>query len=212
MMDSLPTGVTMRDLGEYRLRDLRVPEHVFQVVAPDLPDNATVDRVLATILFTDIVNSTARAVELGDQRWRALLGAHHALAHEILPRFQGREVRSTGDGVFAEFDTPTRAIRCAWAIAESIERLGLEIRAGVHTGECERVGDALEGVAVHLAARVADLAKGGEVLVSSTVKDLVAGSAMTFTDHGTHVFKGLPDEWHVFSVQRNTNASSQATN
>jgi class 3 adenylate cyclase len=205
LRDNLPPGVTVRDLGEYRLGDLKRPERVFQVVAPDLPENDAVDRVLATILFTDIVDSTATAVELGDQRWRALLMEHHMLVHDHLMHFRGREVRSTGDGVFAAFDMPTQAIQCAWAILVSTRRLGLDIRAGIHAGECELVADALEGVAVHLAARVAAVAKGGEVLVSSTVKELVAGSPITFADGGTHVFKGLPDEWRVWSVERKTN-------
>ena len=199
---SLPPGTRLRDLGEHRLRDLQRPERLFQLVVPDLLDEAALDRVLATILFTDIVGSTATAVEVGDQRWRALLAGHHAQVRAHLRRFHGREIRTTGDGIFAAFDTPTRAIQCASAIGEAVQRLGLEIRAGVHTGECEPVGEGLEGVAVHAAARVADLAEGGEVLVSSTVKDLVAGSALAFADRGTHVLKGLPGEWRLFAVER----------
>jgi class 3 adenylate cyclase len=206
---SLLPGTRLRDLGEYRLRDLDRPERVFQLLPPDLPDEAAPDRVLATILFTDIVSSTATAVELGDRRWRALLADHHALVREHLPRFRGREVRTTGDGVFAVFDTPTQAIECARALGESVGRLGIEIRAGVHTGECELVGDALEGVAVHVAARVADIAEAGEVLVSSTVKDLVAGTGIAFADRGTHAFKGLPGEWRLFAVTGTTGSSWQ---
>lgn len=207
---SLLSGTTLRDLGVYRLRDLDQPERVFQLVAPDLPDDSAWDRVLTTILFTDIVSSTATAVELGDRRWRALLASHHDLVREHLLRFRGREVRTTGDGVCAAFDTPTRAIECARALGESLRRLGIEIRAGVHTGECELVGDALEGVAVHAAARVADVAEGGEVLVSSTVKDLVAGSAIAFVERGTHVFKGLPGEWRLFSISGTTGSHVQS--
>ena len=198
--DNLPPATKLRDLGEYRLRDLNRPERVFQLIAPDVSDDAAADRVLATILFTDIVSSTAMAVELGDQRWRALLAGHHTIVRDQLPRFRGREIRSTGDGVLAAFDTPSRAIQCARAISEDVCRLGIQIRAGVHTGECEVVGDALEGVAVHVAARVAALAEGSELLVTSTVKDLMAGSAIAFADRGTQVFKGLPGEWRLFSV------------
>jgi class 3 adenylate cyclase len=197
---AMPPGTWLRDLGEYHLKDLDEPEHVFQLITADLADDVAPDRVLATILFTDIVSSTATAVALGDQRWLALLAVHHALVREHLPRFRGREIRTTGDGVFAAFDTPTRAIECARAIGERVRSLGLEIRAGVHTGECETVGDALEGVAVHFAARVADLAEGGEVMVSGTVKDLVAGSGIAFADRGTHALKGVPGEWRLFSV------------
>jgi class 3 adenylate cyclase len=200
--DTLPPNCRLRDLGEYRMRELNVPEHVFQLVALDLPDDAAADRVLATILFTDIVNSTATAAALGDRPWRALLADHHAIVRESLPRFRGRQIRSTGDGVFAAFDTPTRAIQCANAIGERVHRIGIEVRAGVHTGECELVGDVLEGVAVHIAARIAGAADGNEVLVSSTPKELVAGSTIAFTDRGFHVFKGLPGEWHLFSVQQ----------
>ena len=155
---SLPPGATLHDLGEYRLRDLSRAEHVFELSAPDLHDVVPIERVLATILFTDIVGSTATAVELGDKRWRALLAGHHGVVREQLMRFRRREIRSTGDGIFAVFDTPTQAIQCASAIGDAVRRLGIQIRAGVHTGECELVGEALEGIAVHFAARVADLA------------------------------------------------------
>ncbi|HKX01081.1 MAG TPA: adenylate/guanylate cyclase domain-containing protein [Methylomirabilota bacterium] len=158
------------------------------------------DRVLATILFTDIVDATRRAAELGDRRWRDVLQAHHATVRGELGRFRGREIDNAGDGFLASFDGPARAVRAGCSIAESVRRLGLEIRAGVHTGECEVIGDKLGGIAVHIGARVAALAQGGEVLVSSTVKDLVAGSGLRFEDRGVHALKGVPGEWHLFAV------------
>ena len=158
------------------------------------------DRVLATVLFTDIVGSTERATELGDRRWRELLERHHGLVRSQLDRFQGREVYTAGDGFFAAFDGPARAIRCAGAIGEAVRGLGLEIRAGLHTGECELVGEKIAGVAVNTGARVAALAEPGEVLVSSTVKDLVAGSGIEFEDRGTHDLKGVPGEWRLYAV------------
>jgi pimeloyl-ACP methyl ester carboxylesterase len=160
------------------------------------------DRVLATVLFTDIVDATRRAAELGDRRWRDVLQAHHATVRGELGRFRGREIDTAGDGFLASFDGPARAVRAGCSIAESVRRLGLEIRAGVHTGECEVIGDKLGGIAVHIGARVAALAQGGEVLVSSTVKDLVAGSGLRFEDRGVHALKGVPGEWHLFAVDR----------
>ena len=158
------------------------------------------DRVLATVLFTDIVGSTERAAELGDRRWTALLGEHHALVRERLERFRGKEIRIAGDGFLATFDGPARAIRCACAIRDAVRGLGIEIRAGLHTGEIELTGTGIEGIAVHLGARISALAHAGEVLVSNTVKDLVAGSGIEFADRGTHVLKGVPGEWHVHLV------------
>ncbi|MGZ6974684.1 MAG: adenylate/guanylate cyclase domain-containing protein [Acidimicrobiia bacterium] len=160
-----------------------------------------VDRILATVAFTDIVGSTQRAAELGDREWRNLLDQHDAAVRRELQRFNGREVNTTGDGMLAAFDGPARGIRCARAITEAMEPLGVEIRAGLHTGECEVRGSDLGGLAVHIAARVGSLAAPGEVLVSSTVKDLVAGSGITFTERGTHVLKGVPDEWRLYSVE-----------
>ena len=159
------------------------------------------DRVLATVLFTDIVASTERAAELGDRRWRDLLGAHHAAVRRELERFRGREVDTAGDGFLATFDGPARAIRCAGAIVEAVRSLEIEVRAGLHTGEIELLGGGIAGIAVHIAARVSGLAGPGEVLVSSTVKDLVAGSGLRFADRGTHTLKGVPDEWRLFSVE-----------
>jgi class 3 adenylate cyclase len=163
---------------------------------------ALVDRVLATVLFTDIVGSTAKAAELGDRRWRDLLDQHYAVIRSALARFRGREVKSTGDGVLATFDGPARGVRCARAIVDQIRTLGLEIRAGLHTGECEIIGDDVGGIAVHIGARVAELAAAGEVLVSGTVKDLVAGSGLQFGDRGPQVLKGIPGEWRLFAAER----------
>jgi len=159
------------------------------------------DRVLATILFTDIVNSTETVARLGDSDWRDLIERHHAIVRRQLERFRGREIDTAGDGFVASFDGPARGIRCARAIAESVTALGLEIKAGLHTGECEVADGKLAGLAVHIAARIAALAGPGEVLISSTVKDLVVGSEMKFLDRGAHAFKGVPGEWHVFAVE-----------
>ena len=158
------------------------------------------DRVLATVLFTDIVGSTERATQLGDRRWRELLDAHHAAVRRELERFRGREIDTAGDGFLASFDGPARAIRCAEAAVESVRGLGLDIRAGVHTGECELHGGKLAGIAVHIGARVAGQAGPGEVLVSSTVRDLVAGSGLEFEDRGAASLKGVPGEWRLYAV------------
>jgi pimeloyl-ACP methyl ester carboxylesterase len=158
------------------------------------------DRVLATVTFTDIVDATRKAVEVGDRRWRDLLEAHHALIREQLAKFRGREIDTAGDGFLAAFDGPARAVRAACAIASGVRKLGLQIRAGLHTGECEIMGAKLGGVAVHIGARIASLATGDEVLVSHTVKDLVAGSGLRFEDRGLHALKGVPGEWHLFAV------------
>jgi pimeloyl-ACP methyl ester carboxylesterase/class 3 adenylate cyclase len=158
------------------------------------------DRVFATVLFTDIVGSTERAARIGDRRWRDLIEMHHQLVRAQLERFRGREVDTAGDGFMATFDGPARAIRCARALVGVIDELGLEIRAGVHTGECEQRGEKLGGIAVHIAARVAATAGSGEVLVSQTVKDLVAGSGIAFEDRGVHELKGVPDPWRLFAV------------
>jgi class 3 adenylate cyclase len=158
------------------------------------------DRVLATVLFTDIVGSTARAAELGDAAWRGLLGRHHTLVRGELVRYRGEELDTAGDGFFAAFDGPGRAIECACAIRDAVRALDLEIRAGLHTGECERVDGKLGGIAIPTGSRIASLAEPGEVLVSSTVRDLVAGSGISFEDRGTHELKGVPGEWRVYAV------------
>ncbi len=159
------------------------------------------DRVLATILFTDIVGSTARLAELGDAGWQALLEQHHALVRRQLTRFRGRELDTAGDGFFASFDGPARGIRCAREISRSVSDLGLEVRAGLHTGECQQVDGKFGGIAVHIGARVAAQAGPGEVLVSGTVKDLVAGSGIEFGDRGVRELKGIPGEWRLFAVE-----------
>jgi class 3 adenylate cyclase/pimeloyl-ACP methyl ester carboxylesterase len=164
------------------------------------PTDEESGRVLVTILFTDIAGSTERAAELGDARWRELLAAHHRLVRRQLARFRGREVDTAGDGFFASFDGPARAIRCATAITEQVRSLGLEVRAGLHTGECELVDGKVAGIAVHIGARVAAEAAPGEVLVSSTVRDLVAGSRLTFEDRGEHDLKGVPGDWRLYAV------------
>jgi pimeloyl-ACP methyl ester carboxylesterase len=159
------------------------------------------DRVLATILFTDIVGSTERAGELGDRRWRDLVGRHHEVVRAELARFRGKEIDTAGDGFLATFDGPARAIRSAKAISASVRVLGLEIRAGLHTGEVELAGEDVRGIAVHTGARVAAQAGAGEVLVSQTVKDLVAGSGIDFDDRGAHELKGIPGEWRLYAVR-----------
>ncbi len=164
-------------------------------------DAVETERVLATVLFTDIVGSTTRASELGDRQWRQLLERHHVLARRQLVRYGGRELDTAGDGIFASFDGPARAIRCASAISGAVAELGLEIRAGLHTGECEVVEGKMAGIAVHIGARVAGAAAPGEVLVSSTVKDLVAGSGITFRDRGPAELKGIPGEWRLYAVE-----------
>jgi pimeloyl-ACP methyl ester carboxylesterase/class 3 adenylate cyclase len=160
------------------------------------------DRVLATVLFTDIVGSTAKAAELGDAAWRGLLEQHHAVIRRQLVRFQGTELDTAGDGFFAVFDGPARAIRCAGAITAAVRELGLEIRAGLHTGECELMNGKVGGIAVHIGARVAKQAEPGEVLVSSTVRDLVAGSGLRFRERGSAELKGVPGEWRLYAVER----------
>jgi pimeloyl-ACP methyl ester carboxylesterase len=158
------------------------------------------DRVLATVLFTDIVGSTQKAVELGDRRWRALLAAHDAAVRRQLERFRGREVDTAGDGFFATFDGPARGVRCATSIRDAAGALGIEIRAGLHTGECELDGESVRGIAVHTGARVSSLAAPGEVLVTGTVKDLVAGSGLAFEPRGERELKGVPGTWPIYAV------------
>jgi class 3 adenylate cyclase len=163
---------------------------------------ADVDRQLMTVLFTDIVASTARAASVGDREWRAVLADHDRLVRAQLHEYNGREVKTTGDGFLATFDGPARAIRCACAIRDTVKaELGLGVRAGIHTGECEVVDDDVAGMAVHIGARVGSLAGEGEVLVSSTVKDLVVGSGFAFADRGEHSLKGVPGAWRTFAVQ-----------
>jgi class 3 adenylate cyclase/pimeloyl-ACP methyl ester carboxylesterase len=158
------------------------------------------DRVLATVLFTDIVDSTRRAADMGDRDWHALLDAHDAVVRSQLNRFRGREVNTSGDGFLAMFDGPQRAIRCAMAIRDAVQALGIQVRAGLHTGECEVRGDDIGGIGVHIGARVSALAGANEVLVSSTLRDLVIGSGLEFEERGSHELKGVPGEWRLFAV------------
>jgi class 3 adenylate cyclase len=158
------------------------------------------DRVLATVLFTDIVDSTRRAADIGDRDWHALLDAHDAVVRAQLVRFRGREVNTSGDGFLAMFDGPQRAIRCAMSIRDAVQALGIEVRAGLHTGECEVRGDDIGGIGVHIGARVSALAGPNDVLVSSTLRDLVIGSGLEFEERGVHELKGVPGEWRLFAV------------
>jgi class 3 adenylate cyclase/pimeloyl-ACP methyl ester carboxylesterase len=167
-----------------------------------MDEAAEPERVLATVMFTDIVGSTAKAAELGDRRWRELLSEHHGLIRRQLAMARGRELDTAGDGFFASFDGPARAIRCASRISEEVKQLGIDIRAGLHTGECEVIDGKVGGIAVHIGARVAGEAGPGEVLVSSTVKDLVAGAGIEFSDRGAVELKGVPGEWRLFGVER----------
>ena len=164
-------------------------------------EEAEPERVLATVLFTDIVGSTAKAAELGDRAWRGLLEQHHALIRRQLMRYRGSELDVAGDGFFARFDGPARAIHCATAITDEVQELGIEVRAGLHTGECELVDGKVGGIAVHIGARVAKEAEPSEVLVSSTVKDLVAGSGLSFRERGVAQLKGVPEEWRLYAVE-----------
>ena len=174
---------------------------VGQLLAQIAEEEASFDRLLATILFTDIVGSTERAAELGDRRWREVVGRHHALVRTLLARYRGREIDTAGDGFFASFDGPARAVRCAMAISDAVRSLGVEVRAGVHTGEVETVGDKIGGLAVSIGARVAQLAGPSEVLASQTVRDLMVGSELAFDDRGSHELKGVPGEWRVYAAR-----------
>jgi class 3 adenylate cyclase len=175
-------------------------ESFLKEVVEGEPWEAEPDRILATVLFTDIVGSTARAAELGDRAWRQLLQQHHEAVRSELGRFRGKEMDTAGDGFFATFDGPARAIRCAFAIREGIRALDLDVRVGLHSGECELVDGKAGGIAVHIGARVASFAGPGEILVSSTVKDLVAGSGIEFSDRGEHQLKGISEAWRLFAV------------
>jgi class 3 adenylate cyclase len=184
-MDSLDMGNIIDEIGEFLTGKRPAVE---------------IERILTTVLFTDIVGSTAQAASLGDQRWRSLLDRHDRTVREELRRFRGVEINTTGDGFVASFDGPARAIRCAQAIVDATRTLGMQLRVGVHTGECEVRGDDLGGLAVHIAARIGALADAGQILLSGTVKDLVVGSGIGFSDRGEHQLKGVPDPWRLFSV------------
>jgi class 3 adenylate cyclase len=161
-----------------------------------------IDRILTTVMFTDIVDSTRVAAEMGDQRWRAVLDSHDRLVRDQLRRFRGEEVNTTGDGFVARFDGPARAVRCALAITHEARDLGIEIRSGLHTGECELRNGDIAGLAVHVAARISSRAEPSDVLVSRTVADLVAGSGLAFADRGDHVLKGVPGEWRILAATK----------
>ena len=177
----------------------RVIDEVAEFLTGERPE-VEIERILTTVLFTDIAGSTNQAASLGDRRWRALLNAHDRAVRDQLRRFRGKEINTTGDGFVACFDGPARAIRCTQAIADAVGTLGIELRAGLHTGECEVRGDDLAGLAVHIAARVGALAAPGEILVSATVKDLVVGSGIEFTERGEHELRGVPGNWKLYAV------------
>jgi class 3 adenylate cyclase len=191
----LPDGDNLPFVGDSEAVAAEIEEFLTGSRTPPMPD-----RVLATILFTDIAGSTERAAEVGDRRWRELLGRHDALARGQLERYRGREVKMTGDGLLATFDGPARAVACAAAIGREVRALGLEVRAAVHTGEVELRNGDIGGIAVHLAARVMGLARPNEVLVSSTVKDLAAGAEIRFEDRSVHSLRGVPGNWHLFAA------------
>jgi class 3 adenylate cyclase len=197
----LPGADFMPDLGDQEQLFAELEQFIADVVEGKAA-KPEADRILATVLFTDIVGSSEKASALGDSAWRELLERHHELVRRQLTRFRGVEVDTAGDGFFASFDGPARAIRCACAIVESMPELGLEVRAGLHAGECELANGKVAGIAVHTGARVASLAQPEEVLVSSTVKDLVAGSEIGFEDRGSHELKGIPGKWRLYAVSR----------
>lgn len=205
LAEHIPGAVLAELDGDGHIPTAAAARQILAQMIPFVRDAATQeapepDKVLATILFSDIVGSTARAAELGDTQWRQLLTEHHARVRLQLGRFRGVELDTAGDGFFARFDGPARGIRCAVAIREALRELGLEVRLGLHTGECEALDGKVAGIAVSIGARVSALAAAGEVLVSQTVKDLVAGSGITFEDRGVQQLKGVPGEWRLYSV------------
>jgi class 3 adenylate cyclase len=192
--EDLPHGLLMADC-ERAIGDI---EEFVTGHRAELEEEA--DRVLATVLFTDIVSSTTRAIEIGDRRWRELLDSHDRLASSVVERHRGKLVKSTGDGILATFDGPGRGVRCAIALGEAARQLGLPLRAGLHTGEIEVRGNDVGGIAVHVAARVMAQSQSSEVLVSRVVTDLVAGAGLKFTERGSHDLKGLPGRWDLFAA------------
>jgi class 3 adenylate cyclase len=203
MADQIPNARYVELEGEDHLWFLGDVDAIFDELQEFLTGarrNAAVDRMLATVLFTDIVDSTRRVAELGDRRWRELLREHDALVRRELERFRGREVKTVGDGFLATFDGPARAVTGAAAIRDAVQPLGIEVRAGLHTGECEVIGEDIAGVAVNIAARISDLAGPSEVLVSRTVTDLVYGSGIEFEDRGQAELKGIPETWQLFAA------------
>jgi class 3 adenylate cyclase len=213
--DALLDGLSLRDLGAYRLKGLPRPERIFQLIIPDLPADfpplqsldtrgrarpgLTPGRVLTTVLFADIAGSTERLVALGDRRWLALQAQYTALVRQELARHGGEEINVVGDEILAVFDSAAAAIRCGCAIRDAVQGLGLTVKVGIHAGEVEYDDRTMGGITVNTGARITGAAQPGEVLVSNPVKDLVTGSGITFTDRGTHLFKGLPGEWRLFT-------------
>jgi class 3 adenylate cyclase/pimeloyl-ACP methyl ester carboxylesterase len=194
ILETLPSA----DFPPYGADPYPVIDTISRFVDTHEAERAEFDRVLATVLFTDIVGSTARAAEVGDRSWRELLERHHQVVRAMLARYRGVEISTAGDGFFATFDGPARAVRCAQAVIAAVRPLGIEIRAGLHTGEIEYIGDNVGGMAVHIGARIGALAAASEVVVSGTVHDLVVGSGLSFADHGIHDLKGVPGEWHLY--------------
>jgi class 3 adenylate cyclase len=200
----LPGGPHMPYYGDWA----SVVDAIHDFVVPICTGEAKPEEsVLTTVLFTDIVGSSEKATELGDHGWRELLQRHHELVRRQLLSFRGKEIDTAGDGFFASFDGPARAIRCASAIVGALSELGVHVRAGLHTGECEPLDGKLTGIVVHTGARITSVAKPQEVLVSSTLKDLVAGSGITFHDRGIHQLKGIPGQWRLYAVQRPATAT-----
>ena len=215
VQEALLEELGLRDLGVYCLQSLPRPERIFQLIIPGLPadfpplqtldartgprSGSAGERVLTTVLFTDIVGATERLVALGDRPWREILVQPRVLVRRELAHFGGHEVETVGDSFLATVDRPASAVRCACAIREAVKELGIEVRMGVHAGEVEHEEESPIGITVHIGARVTSLAGPGEVLVSSTVRDLMAGSGITFTDRGTHILRGLPGEWRLFT-------------
>jgi class 3 adenylate cyclase len=203
LAEHIPGAQLVELPGEDHLPYLGDTESILSVVEEFVTGSRrgrAAQRVLATVLFTDIVDSTGVAVAMGDAKWRELLDEHNRIVREELAKFRGQEVNTAGDGFLATFDGPGRAIDCAVSIRDGLKPLGVHIRAGIHTGEIEVIGDDIGGIGVHIGARVAALAEVDEVMVSRTVKDLVAGSGTEFTDRGNHQLKGIPEEWHLYSV------------
>ena len=213
--DALIDGLSLRDLGAHRLKDLPRPERIFQLMIPDLPADfpplqsldthgltrpgLTPGRVLTTVLFVDMVGATERLVALGDRRWLEMQAQYIALVRQELARHGGEEMDVVGDKIFAVFDGAAAAIRCGCAIRDAVQGLGMSVRVGIHAGEVEYDDGNISGITVNTGSRITGVAQPGEVLVSNTVKELVAGSGITFTDRGTHVLRGLPGAWQLFT-------------
>ena len=204
----LPASIRMSDTNDLHLggdrEALRAHRKISEGPAAQTHPTPHPDRALVTVVFIDIVGSTEKAVELGDSGWMEFVGEFQRFVRSELRRFKGREIDTAGDGFFATFDVPARAVRCAMGIAEHVRTLGIEIRAGCHTGEVELAKDGVRGVAVVIGARIGALARPGEVVCSSTVKDVTAGSGLLFEDLGMRALKGIPDEWHLYAVTPNT--------